>query len=236
MFEFEHRRQRRMLVWRCLFFRRYTNKIKANPISASRTAITAKIIIATMEIASAFNHPQSKKCFTKASQIISWIKEASQPHPAKKAPKSVPITVPKITIQMASVNFALSFPASALPESQKTGDSIMVFTMTWITKASKLTRFLSPFYSWFSAKKLKLFGCNPISFHTLAGYMQVRILARPKIIRETFSSQIIQKSHWEKTLQNDCVRRHGILQQMWFLHERSKWWLCMPEMRKCGSF
>lgn len=99
-------------------------------------AIAANMIIAMMEMASAFSHPQSKKCFTNASQSISWMMEAMMP--TKKAPKSVPITVPRMTIQTASVNFAFPFSTSALPDSQRTGESIMVFTIMFMTSASKL--------------------------------------------------------------------------------------------------
>jgi len=99
-------------------------------------AIAANMIIAIIEMARAFSHPQSKKCFTNASQSISWMMEAIKP--MNKAPKSAPITVPRMTIQMASVNFAFSFPASALPDSQRTGESIMVFTIMFMTSASKL--------------------------------------------------------------------------------------------------
>jgi len=106
------------------------------PISANIATIAAKIITANMLMASALSHPQSKKCFNKASQIISWIMTAIIP--VKKAPKNVPITVPRMTIQMASVNFAFSFPTSALPESQRTGEIIIVFTIMFMTSQSKL--------------------------------------------------------------------------------------------------
>ena len=39
---------------------------------------------------------------------------------------------------MASVNFALSFPTIALPDSQRNGDRIMVFMMTCMASISKL--------------------------------------------------------------------------------------------------
>lgn len=113
-----------------------------NPMIANIATITAKMITATIEIASAFSHPVSKKYFTVASQSNSWMMEALIP--VKKAPKSVPTTVPSMTIQMASVNFALSFPTIALPDSQRTGDSIIVFTIMFIASTSKLTAMQIP--------------------------------------------------------------------------------------------
>lgn len=59
--------------------------------------------------------------------------------PVKNAPKIVPTTVPKTTMPTASVNLAFSFPTSALPESQRTGEIMIVFTMMDITIQSKLT-------------------------------------------------------------------------------------------------
>jgi len=110
--------------------------INANPTIANTKAITAKMIIAMIEMASAASHPQSKKCFTSASQSISWMIKAIMPE--KRAPKSVPITVPRTIIQIASVNFALSFPTIDLPDSQRKGDRIMVFIITCMASASKL--------------------------------------------------------------------------------------------------
>ena len=72
-----------------------------------------------MEITSAFSHPQSKKCFTNASQISRWMIEAITP--TKRNPKIAPITVPRVTIQTAAVNFAfflfqqLLFPTAIKP-------------------------------------------------------------------------------------------------------------------------
>ena len=53
--------------------------IIAIPMSINITAITIQIIMATIAIASAFNHPVSKKCFTGASQVISTMIEAIIP-------------------------------------------------------------------------------------------------------------------------------------------------------------
>jgi len=106
------------------------------PITANIATMATKMITANILMASAFSHPQSKKCFTKASQIISWIMAAIIP--VKKAPKNVPITVPMMTIQIASVNFAFSFPTSARPDSQRIGEIMMVFMTMLMTSESKL--------------------------------------------------------------------------------------------------
>ena len=104
---------------------------------ANTAAVTAKMMTVIMDMASAFSHPQSKKCFTTASQSISWMMAAMKP--VKKAPKNVPTKVPMTTIHMASVNFAFSFPTSDLPDSQRTGASTIVLIMMLITNTSKLT-------------------------------------------------------------------------------------------------
>jgi len=70
-----------------------------------------KIITAIIAITSAFNHPQSKKRLISASQIMNIMGAAIKP--PTKAPTAAPITVPRTTIHIASVNLALSFPASA---------------------------------------------------------------------------------------------------------------------------
>jgi len=49
------------------------------PINASKTAIIMNIITATILIASAFNQPQLKKCFTSPRIITIRIKEAIIP-------------------------------------------------------------------------------------------------------------------------------------------------------------
>ena len=89
------------------------------PIIASIATIIMKTMTAITAIANAFNHPQSKKCFINASQtmniIIADIKLPT------RAPTTAPMIVPITTIQMASVNFALSFPTNALPTSQSIG-------------------------------------------------------------------------------------------------------------------
>lgn len=103
--------------------------MSANPISPSIKAIAANMMIANRVIASAFSHPQSKKCLIMRSQSISWMTAATKP--VNIAPKSEPTTVPTTIIQMASVNFAFSFPTSALPASQRTGERIMTFTITF---------------------------------------------------------------------------------------------------------
>lgn len=105
-------------------------------MSPNTMTIATNTMIANMDMASAFSQPQSKKCFTIKSQIISWMMAAIKP--VNKAPKKVPTKVPTMTIQMASVNFAFSFPTRALPESQRTGESIIVLTIMCITNVSKL--------------------------------------------------------------------------------------------------
>ena len=96
------------------------------PINASTATITMKIITAIIAIANAIIHPQSKKCLISASQITNIITAAIRP--LLKAPTTAPITVPRTTIHIASVNFAFSLPASALPANQSTGATIMVPT------------------------------------------------------------------------------------------------------------
>jgi hypothetical protein len=49
------------------------------PIIDSSTVIAMNMSTATMLMANAFSHPQSKKCFTKASQITSIMIEAIIP-------------------------------------------------------------------------------------------------------------------------------------------------------------
>jgi len=105
---------------------------------------------ATKEMTNAFSHPVSKKYFTIASQSINWMIAAITPE--KTAPKSAPTTVPMMTIQMASVNFAFSFPTIALPDSHRTGDIKIVPTMILMTSMSKLIAMQIPLFDfivWF---------------------------------------------------------------------------------------
>ena len=98
------------------------------PMKAKMAAMTTKIITAIIAIAKAINHPQSKKCLINASQTMNII--TADIKLPKKAPTTAPMTVPRTTIQMASVNFALSFPANALPTSQSIGaTTIMPMTI-----------------------------------------------------------------------------------------------------------
>ena len=53
----------------------YIRDINASPGNASTRAIMAKRIIDNIDIANAFNQPQSKQCFTSANQITRRIKE-----------------------------------------------------------------------------------------------------------------------------------------------------------------
>jgi hypothetical protein len=95
-----------------------------------------KRITASIDMARAFNQPQSKKCFTSPSQMISWMNKANRP--LKKASNTAPTTVPTAIVATASENFALSFPTRALPASHRAGDMIMMFIMMWMTNESKL--------------------------------------------------------------------------------------------------
>jgi len=52
-----------------------------------------------------------------------------------KAPKTDPTTVPTAIVATASVNLAFSFPTNALPDNQRTGESMMMFTMMLIISA-----------------------------------------------------------------------------------------------------
>ena len=117
------------------------------PTTASIAIITTKIITANKEITKAFNHPESKKCFTKASKITNRIIDAIMPE--NKELKTVLITVPRTTIHIVSMNFAFSAPTSALPDNQRTGDNMMIFTTTCIksmsrTRATQIPTFIKP--------------------------------------------------------------------------------------------
>jgi hypothetical protein len=107
------------------------------PTTASIAIITTKMITANKEIAKAFNHPESKKCFTKASKIINRIIDAIMPE--NKELNIVLITVPRTTIHTASRNFAFFAPTSALPDNQRTGDNMMIFTTICIKSMSRLS-------------------------------------------------------------------------------------------------
>jgi len=90
---------------------------------------------AIMLIASAFHQPQSKKCFINDSQIKSTIIDAIIP--VMKKFNTAPITVPKSTIQTASVNFALSLPDKNLPTIHNTGDTTTTLIIISNNRASK---------------------------------------------------------------------------------------------------
>lgn len=100
-------------------------------IKAIMNEMITKTITETTAIANAFSHPQSKKCFINASQTTNII-IADIKLPAK-APTTAPIIVPRTTIQMASVNFALSLPANALPTSQSIGAITIIPTTICIS-------------------------------------------------------------------------------------------------------
>jgi hypothetical protein len=99
----------------------------ANPMMASTVTMIMKITTAMITMANALNHPQSKKCLINASQMMNMMSAPIEP--PTKAPTTVPITIPKTTIHSASVNLALSFPASAIPDNQRTGATIITDTM-----------------------------------------------------------------------------------------------------------
>ena len=105
--------------------------------SASKNATAMNMRIATIAMASAFSHPQSKKCLTSASQIISTMIEAIMPE--KKYVITPPIRLPKTAIHMASVNFAFSLPAKSLPLSQSAGATKIIVRITCIRSWSKLS-------------------------------------------------------------------------------------------------
>jgi len=110
----------------------------AAPIIPSMIMITTKIIIATMLISNAFSQPQSKKCFTSAKKIISIIIEPSKEPivPVKSQPIASLITTPIATVHIASVNFALCFPTSILPDSHKTGERMTTLMIMLMMKPS----------------------------------------------------------------------------------------------------
>ena len=94
---------------------------------------TAKMITATMAITSALSHPQSKKCLISASQTISKTIVATKLF--MNVPTSVFMIDPRKTIQSASVNFALSFPAIRRPEIQSAGERSRVVIIICIIAA-----------------------------------------------------------------------------------------------------
>ena len=124
-------------------------------------AITTKKMTASIDMARAFNQPQSKKCFTNASQITKRTKEeksqklkapkrrkekSDSKNSAKKRSKIAPITVPTTIIATASENFAFSLPASAFPANQRTGDRIMTFTIMLVANVNRSKLKAKPHY------------------------------------------------------------------------------------------
>ena len=107
----------------------------AIPISSNIAAINIQSIIAIIAIASAFSQPVSKKCLTNVNQMNNTIINASIPE--NNASIAPPIMVSKTTIQIVTVNLALSEPAKSLPAIQSTGDSKIILTIKPITKASR---------------------------------------------------------------------------------------------------
>ncbi len=96
------------------------------PIKANTNNMMMKAITETMAIANALSQPQSKKCFISRSHTKNIIIDAIKP--PIKAPIIAPIIMPKTTIQIASVNFALSFPAKERPTSQSIGAMTIIAT------------------------------------------------------------------------------------------------------------
>jgi hypothetical protein len=89
-------------------------------------------ISVSSEIAKALSHPQSKKCFIKASQIIASIIKVSQPE--KRTPNIEPTITPIAIIAIASVNLAFSLPTNPLPESHNAGDNTIIAIIMLINK------------------------------------------------------------------------------------------------------
>jgi hypothetical protein len=103
------------------------------PMNAKMAVTTMKIITETTAIANAISQPQSKKCLISPSQTMNIIMAAIIP-PMKrlKSPTMLPITIPRVTIQIASVNFAFSLPTSVLPTIQRMGETTIMPTMMLI--------------------------------------------------------------------------------------------------------
>jgi len=137
----------------------HNSVIKVNPNNARIMAITTKRITAIIDMAKAFNQPQSKKCFTNASQITNRTKEekiqklkapkrrkekSNSKNSEKKISKIAPTIVPTMIIATASENFAFSLPTSALPANQRAGDRIMTFTIMCVANVNRLKLKASP--------------------------------------------------------------------------------------------
>jgi len=100
--------------------------------------IINRIIIAKIAIIIAFIHPVSKKCLINRSQTIITIIVASHDTLGKGNSPIIKCNImPKITIQIASVNLAFSLPTNNRPEIHKTGARIMVLIINCIIKPVK---------------------------------------------------------------------------------------------------
>ena len=98
-------------------------------------AIIIKIIIDKIAIIMAFIHPVSKKCLINRSQTIITIMVASHNTLGRgNFPIMARNIMPKITIQIASVNLAFSFPTNDRPAIHKTGARIIVLIINCIIK------------------------------------------------------------------------------------------------------
>jgi hypothetical protein len=105
------------------------------PIIASKNTIIMKTSTEITAITNAFIQPVSKKCLIKPSQTKNIIIDAIKP--PTNTFTTVPIMIPRTTIQIASVNFALCLPAKALPTNQRIGAITIMATTICINKATK---------------------------------------------------------------------------------------------------
>jgi hypothetical protein len=113
----------------------YVAKIARPRIIPNITITIIMIITAINAIAKAITHPQSKKCLISPSHIMKVI-IAERRIGRFNAPMASLIMIPRRTIQMASKNFALSFPTRDLPEIHRNGTTIIVVTTTLIRNST----------------------------------------------------------------------------------------------------
>lgn len=98
--------------------------------------LRSSTIRATMPMAIALSHPQSKKYFIRTIQMNNTINPAIRP--TMKISSKSAMTVPRIEIQRASVNFAFSFPASHLHAIHSTGESTIMPITTCTQDLSRM--------------------------------------------------------------------------------------------------
>jgi len=112
----------------CLFYQNAIVNKDTPAINPIMNPTMIIIITAIIAITRAFIQPQSKKCLIKNNHITKTIIEPMIPD--NKALSAPPITEPRITIQIASLNFALSPPTILLPANQTTKEfTTIVITM-----------------------------------------------------------------------------------------------------------